>query len=434
MAFVHQLSCEGIKSELDLFSLPTTQTSIEHAQWVEHQPVASIGTGGPIEFLLPGSGDHYLDLANTYLFVKAHVVRGDGGNLPPDAPVGPVNNWMHSLFSQVDVSLNGTLVTPSTNTYAYRAYIETLLSHGVEAKTSQLTSELWYKDTAGHMDATNDDNKGLLKRKGYVASSRIVDMMGRLHVDLFFQDRYLLNGVDVKIRLVQNKNAFALMAGGANPDFKISIDEAILFARKAKLNPAVQMGHVKALEKGTAKYPLRRVHCKVFSIPRGAMSHTHENVYLGVLPKRVVLCCVDNDAYNGTFAKNPFHAKHNKLNFLALYVDGQQVPAKPLQPKFGADGTYVRSYLNLFAGTGKVFQDEGNDITRQEFAEGYTLFAFDITPDCCDGPHFNLVHKGNLRVEMHFDDPLEQTVNVIVYGEFESVLEIDRNRNVVYDY
>ena len=71
-----------------------------------------------------------------------------------------------------------------------------------------------------------------------------------------------------------------------------------------------------------------------------------------------MLCCVDNDAYNGTFAKNPFHAKHNKLNFLALYVDGQQVPAKPLQPKFRADGTCVRSYLNLFAGTGKMFQDK----------------------------------------------------------------------------
>ena len=68
------------------------------------------------------------------------------------------------------------------------------------------------------------------------------------------------------------------------------------------------------------------------------------------------------------------------------------------------------------------------------FADGYTLFAFDITPNCCDGPHFNLVHKGNMRVEMHFDDQLEQTVNVIVYGEFESVLGINRNRNVVYDY
>ena len=44
-----------------------------------------------------------------------------------------------------------------------------------------------------------------------------------------------------KNRLVQNKNAFALMAGGANPYYNISINEAILFAWKAKLNPAVQM-------------------------------------------------------------------------------------------------------------------------------------------------------------------------------------------------
>ena len=95
------------------------------------------------------------------------------------------------------------------------------------------------------------------------------------------------------------------------------------------------------------------------------MSHTHENIYLGVLPKRVVLCCIDND-------KNPFHAKHNNLNCLALYVDGQQVPAKPLQPRF-AQGEFVRGYCNVFAGTGKMFQDEGNDETREDFGQGYRL-------------------------------------------------------------
>ena len=196
-------------------------------------------------------------------------------------------------------------------------------------KNSQLTSVLWYKDPAGHRDATNDANDGLQKRKEYTASSRVVDMMGRLHVNLFFQDRYLLKVVDVKVRLVQSKDAFALMAGGANPDYKISIVEAALFARKVKLNPSVQMGHIKALEKGTAKYPLRRVDCKVFYIPGGPMSHTHENIYLGVLPKIIVLCCIANDAYNGAYYKNPFHAKRNNLNFLSLYVDRQKVPAKP---------------------------------------------------------------------------------------------------------
>ena len=122
--------------------MPTTQTSIEHAQWVEHRPVASMCTGEPIEFLLPGSGDDYLDVANTYLMVRARVIKSDGSNIDQDSHVGPANNWIHSLFSQVDVSLDGTLVTPSNNTYALLAYNETLLSQGAEERQSQITCAL----------------------------------------------------------------------------------------------------------------------------------------------------------------------------------------------------------------------------------------------------------------------------------------------------
>ena len=176
-----------------------------------------------------------------------------------------MNNWLHSLFSQVDVHLNDTLVTPSSNTYPFRALVDTVLSYGDEAKNTQLTSQLWYKDTAGHMDATtvDDGNTGLVERRRYIAESRVVEMMGRLHVDLFLQDRFLLNGVSVKIRLVRSKDAFSLMAGGQNPDYKVQIVDAVLFARKAVLSPTVQMAHIKALEKGTAKYPIRPVDCKV---------------------------------------------------------------------------------------------------------------------------------------------------------------------------
>ena len=163
MAFVHRQSCEGVKSELDLFAVPPTQTSIDDGRWVEHQPLTSLDSGGPIEFMLPGTGDAYLDLANTYLLIRAKVVRGDGTDFAADTQVAPVNNWLHSLFSQVDVYTNDTLVTPSSNTYPFRAYVETLLSYGAEAKKTQLTSQLWYKDTAGHMDATleNGGNAGL---------------------------------------------------------------------------------------------------------------------------------------------------------------------------------------------------------------------------------------------------------------------------------
>ena len=168
------------------------------------------------------------------------------------------------------------------------------------------------------MDSTTagDGNTGLVERRRHISESRVADMMGRLNVDLFLQDRFLLNGVS-------GKDAFSLMADGQNPDYKVQIVDAVLFACKA-----VQMAHIKALGKGTAKYPIRPVDCKVFAIPQGAMSHTHENLFLGTLPKRLILWCIDNDVYNGDIYKNPFNVKNNTINFLAIYVD------EPLQPNF----------------------------------------------------------------------------------------------------
>ena len=425
------MSCECVKSELDLFSVPPTQTSIEFGQWVEHHPLATITDSGPIEFSISGSGEDYVDLANTVLYVRAQIVKADGTNLAEDSKVAPTNLWLHSLFSQVDVSLNEKLISPSTNTYPYRAYLETLLSYGPAAKESQMTAALWYKDTAGHMDATTEDNEGLAARKAFTTRSRNVDMMGKLHSDLFFQDRYMLNGVDMKIRLVRSKNAFALMAD--DKGFKVRIKDASMFVRKVKLSPSTQLAHIKALERGTAKYPIRRVDTKVFSIPRGNLTGNQENLFLGQLPKRMVVGMVENSAFNGSFPKNAYNFRHFDLNFLALYADGQQIPAKPLQPNFERKKA-VRSYLTLFSGTGMLYQDEGNGIDRDEYLQGYTLFAFDLTPDLNDGGHFNLVKQGNLRLELHFAKPLPETICVIVYAEFDNIIEVDRSRNVIFDY
>ena len=103
------------------------------------------------------------------LYVKAKVTQENGNNLAADTDVGPVNLFLHSLFSQVDISLNGTLITSSTNTYPYWAMLETLLSYGYDAKTSQLTSALYYKDTAGQMGSTFDGNidNGLATRRQF---------------------------------------------------------------------------------------------------------------------------------------------------------------------------------------------------------------------------------------------------------------------------
>ena len=100
---------------------------------------------------------------------------------------------------------------------------------------------------------------------------------------------------------------------------------------------------------------------------------------------------------------------------MALNVDGRHIPAKPLQPDF-ENADYIRSYMVLYASTGKMHENEGNTISRDEYANGYDP------------------GKGNLRVEIHFDEALAGTINVVLYAEFDNVIEIGRNRQVLFDY
>ena len=89
--------------------------------------------------------------------------------------------------------------------------------------------------------------------------SKQVTLLGRPHLDLCFQDRLMLNGVDIKMRLVRSKDSFNLMGDG-----HVKIEDVSLFVRKVKVDPSVQLDHIKGLERMTAKYPVCRVETKGF--------------------------------------------------------------------------------------------------------------------------------------------------------------------------
>jgi hypothetical protein len=145
-----------------------------------------------------GSGTDYIDLANTQLMVRAKITRANGDPIDDSDHVGPINLTIHSLFSELDFKLNDTLVSSANNTYAYRAYLENLLSYGYEAKKSQLTASMYYNriaNIAGHFDVcdpTGEDvaNTRLKKRYDFFRNGATVDMIGKLHTDLCFQERF----------------------------------------------------------------------------------------------------------------------------------------------------------------------------------------------------------------------------------------------------
>jgi len=99
----------------------------------------------------------------------------------------------------------------------------------------------------------------------------------------------MLNKVGVKIKLIRSKNAFCVMGNG-----KVVITYASFFTRKVKIMPSVFLAHAKTMERGTAKYPIRRVVCKSFAIPQHYLDVSHEKLFSGQLPTRLVIGLVTN--------------------------------------------------------------------------------------------------------------------------------------------
>jgi hypothetical protein len=170
-----------------------------------------------------------------------------------------------------------------------------LLSYGSDAKSSQLTSVLFCKDETDKMAEPNpfaanavDKNSGLVKRQTFPATSSEIDMIGGIHSNIFFQERYMLNEVNIRIKLIRSNDAFCLMSTGETP-FKVVVTFASLLIRKVKVSPSVYLAHAKTLETGTVKHPIRRVICKTFTVPSGYLDASHEKSFSGQLPIRLIM-------------------------------------------------------------------------------------------------------------------------------------------------
>ena len=292
-----------------------------------------------------------------------------------------------------------------------------------------LTGALWYKDKAGSMDDVANANTGLMKRRKFTVQSNVVDMYGKVHADSFSQPKYLLDGVSLKLRFVRSLDKFSIKSSSNE---KVVIKSMSLFMRKFHISPAFYLARIKALGKRNALYHITRTEVKVNSVAPGSLSANVDNLFLGQLPKRIVLGCVATSAFNDTNNNNPFNFKHYSLNFLALYVYGQQIPVKAFKLNFSEKHT-LREYMSLFNGTGQFFKDKGNQISQEKLNDGFTLYALDLTPDLNEGTHLNPVKRGSIRVEM-LADALPETMNIVCFGDCFNTIEISKNRQVVFDY
>lgn len=434
-------NCECGLNEVDFFAPVAKQVVLDSANHTPIYPLSNVvNDSGPIEFNYCGTPEHFIDLNNTMLELQVKLVNASGNAaLIAGDVIAPVNNWLSSMFEDIQLTLGDTPVEGGDHMFPYKAYLSTLFSHGRASKQTHLKASGWYDDLAGQFESATGNTTGFVERAKLVAKSSVVHLCGPLPLDFLLQNKYLLHNTDMKLKLSRATPEFQVKIRTGDVEnkstaVKVDIISAILHLRQAKPLASYMAEISSNLTLQNAVYPIQHTEMITFSISQNAQSENKSGLFNGRLPKAMFVGMVENSAYNGAYEKEPFHFQHFNCNSITLYQNSAAVPFNTMTPDFGDAKKYMLEYQALMQALNIYNKTDDVAISPQQFASGYTIFGFNLTPDLNLAGHAQTSKDGNLRLDIRFANKLSQTINVIVMGIFDGRIEITKNRQVLCDW
>ena len=374
-----------VKSELDIFQPPKVQVAMEKGLWFETYPVSTLDGGNTIEFLIPSSQDEYINTHETLLLLKLKVTQKDGSAVPEQDVITPVNNLMHSLFSDIILYMNDVVVESSSGLYPFKSFIINGLFYSEEVKNCQLRAAGWCEDGT--------------TRKTWLTGSKSMELIGALNLDFFHQSKYLLPGVNIRIKLVKSRDDFVLIQG---PNQEVVIEKACLRVRRVRVNPGVLAAHEEKLVKENAVYPIQKTEIATYTIPTGATYHVQDGLVRGQLPKLVIVGLVPTADFSGGGKNTPLVFENCNLTQISLQQDGQNAPySRAIEMDWTDKKELVtQAYASLFQNLEMLNVNKSNGITLDKFISRWALFAFNLTPDLSVGGECGQPYQtANLRLD-----------------------------------
>jgi hypothetical protein len=336
----------------------------------------------------------------------------------------------------------------------YKALFETLLNNGQMTRDNQLTMSGFSGDS-GNFDQTDVDGEpygaGLQARYEWFKKIRTiydpttegkenndadeewsdpicVEFVGPLLADICQQDRLILNGVDIDIKLFPNKDDFRLTTFPNGTKAELVIDEIKLQVCKVTISEQAMVAVESKLQRSVCDYPMRRTEVRTFNISAGLFGEIAEDMFQGEVPTRLIIGMVDAEAYAGTTTKNPYRFKPFNISSLAFSVDGEPTPHAALEFDV-KDGVYVEGLQSLYRVCGKWGMDKNIPINRTTYRQGYTIFGQEVDPTTSsDLNYVGHLKSGRTRLTIKFHKALARPVTVIVYATFPEVMQIDNAR------
>ena len=186
-----------------------------------------------------------------------------------------------------------------------------------------------------------------------------------------------------------------------------------------------------------AKYPTVRSEIRVFSHAANQLEFNESNLYQGRIPDRLVVGLLHTLSYHGDVAYPPFSYQTFGLSQIEQLVRGEVYPASALELNHNDTHKDLEGYFRFLVAS-EAWRKGQASMVEQEMWGGAgccTLFMFDNVPadSTADSTLMNPRQDGDLRIRFKLGTAVNHVINVLLYTEFENVLEIDGNGAVMYN-
>ncbi|XP_044168386.1 uncharacterized protein F54H12.2-like [Acropora millepora] len=469
----HNLSARVMSPELQVFQVPKTDTSMLGVRFTQLRPVT---TGiNPMEFLIPAT-ETLLDLSRSYFEMEVQLKTSGNANTAYNTVLYPVTNLAHSMIKQLSVHVNGVLLEPQTDHYHYKAFFQTMLNNSRNDGETSLHPQGWCNDfdlpallTANAVDKTHNDYKELTEaqKRGVAAMKNLAlqftggkfyTMFFAPNSPLFHTGKLLVPMQEVSIKMYFNDSSVFMLSAAADDASVIKAKALSDDAIKITLNlcqvtvaPSVYRQITAARTRSTARYPLHASKIRTFSIADGLTDFDQDQLFTNRVPVRVLVGLLHNSAFNGAYRRSPFAFEKFGLTLIRMTIDGEEYPYKNALELVHNDGSKdnfgYRRLLETMAsyetGEAPMILPEmwGQTVRLDDDADAVvnasgnvTLFAFNFTPDGRPtAPTFHPPQSRNVRLQFKLNASAGHAITVLIYAEFENVMEIDNNNGVLYN-
>jgi len=194
--------------------------------------IAPFNTGiNPVDFQIDPQED-FIDLNDSFIELEIVRKKDNNTNMVAADQILPVDNLARALFKQIIVRLNGILISPQTDTYHQKAFIQILNTDRADGE-NLLPPQGWFNSlnvpdeadtalTANQLDPTHDDHAALPEDTKIAIRNRWKKGHPEHFLEVFHLSKLLIPVVQIQMQMYFNNHFMRSVVYGGGRTLRLT--------------------------------------------------------------------------------------------------------------------------------------------------------------------------------------------------------------------